>query len=68
MIAAIYDLLYLLPMCIVAMIAASQYMPFPALPILPYILMAVVFAVALCLAHWKNRLKFFLPVIVFFPS
>jgi hypothetical protein len=64
MIAAIYDLLYLLPMCIVAMIAASQYMPFPAQPILPYILMAVVFTVALCLAHWKNRLKFFLPVIV----
>ena len=64
MIAAIYDLLYLLPMCIVAMIAASQYMPFPAQPILPYILMAVVFAVALCLAHWKNRLKYFLPVMV----
>ena len=64
MIAAIYDLLYLLPMCIVAMIAASQYMPFPAQPILAYILMAIVFTVALCLAHWKNRLKYFLPVMV----
>ena len=68
MIATIYDLLYLLPMCIVAMIAASQYMPFPAQPILAYILMAIVFTVALCLAHWKNRLKFFLPVIVIFSA
>ncbi|MCR5210304.1 MAG: transglutaminase domain-containing protein [Lachnospiraceae bacterium] len=64
MIAVLYDIIYIFPVSLATVLAAGTYLYAPKSPVISLFLIAVVFAICICIVHWKSRLRFLTPFIL----
>ena len=64
MIKILYDLLYVIPICLVSVGAGKQAFGVPGKGNAAYLAAIVVLAICVTLKHWRNRLKFLAPGVI----
>ncbi len=61
MIAILYDLLYVIPLSLLAVAAGAPYFGGPENTIFLHAIAMVIVGISMTLKHWKNRMKFLIP-------
>ena len=64
MMAVLSDLLFMIPLCMIAVSAGSGVFGCPEKSVLPYLMALVVLGTCALIKHWKNRLKFLVPGVL----
>ncbi len=61
MIAILYDLLYVIPLSLLAVAAGAPYFGGPENTFFLHAIAMVIVGISMTLKHWKNRMKFLIP-------
>lgn len=64
MMAVLYDLLYALPLCLMAVTFGKQEFGGPEQELWVYLVATVAMGLCILIKHWKNRLKFLAPGVL----